>query len=98
MGRKLKWEVDVEGPVDMMDRGEERDSWRRADGRCRSLRHCTARAMRRGNQACSVGIRTGMLPIMIPDILLNSLACESRRPAALRSMLGCFWDVGGVVH
>ena len=24
MGRKLEWEVDVEGAVDMMDRGEER--------------------------------------------------------------------------
>jgi hypothetical protein len=46
MGRKLEREVDVEGPVDMMDRGEERDSWLRADGRRRSLRHCTARAMR----------------------------------------------------
>jgi hypothetical protein len=31
MGTNLECEVDVEGAVDMMDHGEERDSWRRAD-------------------------------------------------------------------
>ena len=30
MGKKLDCEVDVEGPVDIMN-GEESDSWRRAD-------------------------------------------------------------------
>jgi hypothetical protein len=41
MGTKLECEVDAEGPVDMMDRGEERDGWRRADedGDMYSRRH-----------------------------------------------------------
>jgi hypothetical protein len=44
MGTKFECEVDVEGEVDMMDHGEERDSWRwggRYEGgiaKCRSLR------------------------------------------------------------
>jgi hypothetical protein len=31
MGRNLECEVDVEAAVDMMDHGEERDSWRWVD-------------------------------------------------------------------
>jgi hypothetical protein len=82
MGRKLECEVDVEGALDMMDRGEERDSrdeWmiQRAKGTAINRRRSYAR-----HEATAQWMAEACCPI--PDIvlitcLINSLSVLSKK-------------------
>jgi hypothetical protein len=60
MVRKLEFEVDVEGAdcaVDMMNRGEERDSWRWAmgDGRAKGMATSRRRLLRPSTMVQPIG-------------------------------------------